>query len=65
MAAMPMYGKTFFLRNQKSYDLITWHGASETQVLQIDIVNDDHRLTMTYFMVNLFSHVFKWGKLLE
>ena len=36
MAAMPIYGKTFknLLRNQKSYDLETWHVALGTQALQ-------------------------------
>ena len=38
MAAMPIYGKNrikiFFLQNQNSYDLETWHVASGTQALQ-------------------------------
>ena len=38
MAAMPIYGgknlKNLLLQNQKSYDLETWHVASETQALQ-------------------------------
>ena len=43
MAAMPIYGKNIkkssspepeVLQNQKSYDLETWHVASETQALQ-------------------------------
>ena len=39
MAAMPIYHivKTFknLLQNQESYDLETWHAASETQALHI------------------------------
>ena len=39
MAAMPIYHivKTFknLLQNQESYDLETWHAASETRALQI------------------------------
>ena len=37
MADMPIYGKNhknLLLKNQKSYDLETWHVASETQTLQ-------------------------------
>ena len=37
MAAMPIYGtnlKYLLLKNQKSYDLETWHVASESQLLQ-------------------------------
>ena len=37
MAAMPIYGKTLknlLLKNQKSYDLETWHVASVTQTVQ-------------------------------
>ena len=37
MAAKPIYGKTFknlFLKNQKTFDLETWHAASVTQALQ-------------------------------
>ena len=36
MAAMTIYGKNLknLLQNQKSYDIETWHVASETQALQ-------------------------------
>ena len=37
MAARPIYGKTLknlLLKNQKSYDLETWHVASGAQALQ-------------------------------
>ena len=46
MAAMLIYGKTFknLLQKWESYDLETWHAASETQA-----VNDDPELTLTLF----------------
>ena len=61
MAIMPIYGK-----NQKSYDLETWHDvASGTQALQS--LYDDPGLTLTYFTArsNLVAYTFEWGKLLQ
>ena len=49
MAVMLIYGKNLLLQNQKTYDLETWHAASEIK-LYIVYINDDPGLTLTYFM---------------
>ena len=64
MAVMPVYVKTLkdlLLRNQKSYDLETWHLALGSQALQ-SLYNDDPGLTLTYFMArsNWVACTFEW-----
>ena len=55
--------KNLLLKNQKTYDLETWHVALGTQALQ-SYINDDPGLTLTYFTArsNLVPYAFVWEK---
>ena len=62
MAAMPVYGrnlKNLLLRNPKADDLETWYAALGARVLP-SCLNDDHGLTLTYFMARSHLFPFVW-----
>ena len=63
MAAMPMYGKNLFLRNQKADDLESWYAVSGARVLPI-CSNDYPGLTLTYLtgISNFVPYAFVWEK---
>ena len=64
MAVTPKWKKNLLLQNQKNYDLESWYAASGTQALQI-YINDDPRLTVTYFTASKWvAYMFKCEKLL-